>query len=265
MQPQAVSPAGFELYEFDSDAGVASRASIGLVVLSSDQTIEHEFREITRSLDKVGIYVARVAMDNQVTPETLAAMEKRIAEATGLILPGIDLDVVAYGCTSASMVIGEEKVFGEIRKARPNVSCTTPITAGFAALRALGAARIAVLTPYSDDVNQQVRHYIETSGGFEVSAFGSFNEDDDRRAARISETSIVDAACTLGERDDVDGVFISCTSLRVARVAGEVERRIGKPVTGSNHAMAWHALRIAGVDDTLPEFGQLFTLPVTAA
>jgi len=245
---------------FDTDDGVAPRAVLGLVVLSNDQTIEHEFRMITQKIDGVGVYENRIAMDNIVTPESLAAMEERIPEAVDLILPGMHLDVVAYGCTSASMVIGEQRVFGAIKKSRPDVQCTTPITAGFAAFEALGMKRIAVLTPYRDDVNAKVREYIEQTGGYEVNAFGSFNEEDDRVAARISERSIRDAAVELGSRSDVDGVFISCTSLRVATVAGEVERTIGKPVTGSNHAMTWHALRLAGINEKLPEFGQLFTL-----
>jgi maleate isomerase len=33
-------------------------------------------------------------------------------------------------------------------------------------------------------------------------------------------------------------------------------------VSSSNHAMAWHALRLAGIEDRLPQFGSLFTLPL---
>lgn len=245
---------------FEADEGVAARAAIGLVVLSSDQTVEHEFRLVAGGMDGVGIFETRIATDNIVTPESLAAMEARIPDAVDLILPGMDLDVVAYGCTSASMVIGEQGIFNAIHKARPDVQCTTPITAGFAAFKALDMKRLAVLTPYSDSVNARVREYIEQVGGFKVNAFGSFNEEDDRIAARISEKSIRDAAVELGSRPDVDGVFISCTSLRVATVAGEVEATLGKPVTGSNHAMAWHALRLGGIKEKLPEYGQLFTL-----
>ena len=39
----------------------------------------------------------------------IAALRGRIAAAADVILPGSSLDVVAYGCTSASMAIGEEK------------------------------------------------------------------------------------------------------------------------------------------------------------
>ena len=59
----------------------------------------------------------------------------------------------------------------------------------------------------------------------------------------------------------MDAVFVACTSLRVAAVAAEVEAALGKPVTSSNHAMAWHTLRLAGIGDSLPRWGRLLTLP----
>jgi maleate isomerase len=64
----------------------------------------------------------------------------------------------------------------------------------------------------------------------------------------------------LGSGSDVDGVFVSCTSPRVVEIAEAVEKRLGKPVTSSNHAMAWHALRLAGIKDQVPGYGRLFRL-----
>lgn len=186
-------------------------------------------------------------------------MESRIGPTADLILPGMELDVVAYGCTSASMVLGEQTVFDRIHEARPGVACTTPITAAFAAFDAFGARNIAVLTPYRDDVNRRVRSYIERRG-YRVAAFGSFNEENDNVAARIELGSIRSAAVELGRVEGVDAVFVSCTSIRLATVAREVEAELGKPVTSSNHAMAWHCLRLAGIGDPQPQFGRLFTL-----
>ena len=131
---------------FETDAGVAHRAAIGLIVLSTDQTIEHEFRFIFKQ-QGVAYYESRIPNSNQITPETLKEMEKLIEDRTDVILPGLPLDVVAFGCTSASMVIGEEMVFTKIREKRPDAACTTPITAAFAAFDALDAKRIGVLTP----------------------------------------------------------------------------------------------------------------------
>jgi maleate isomerase len=245
---------------FALDEGVGRRARLGLIVLATDQTIEHEWRRILADVDGVALYQSRIRNDAAITPATLAAMEPRIAEAADVIMPGLPLDVVAFGCTSAAMVIGEERVAERIGAVRPGVAVTTPVSAAFAAFRALGARNVAVLTPYRDDVNETVRRYVEARG-FTVSAFATFGEEDDRKVARISEASVRDAVLALARRRAAtDAVFVACTSLRVAGIAREVEEEAGLPVTSSNHAMAWHALRLAGVRDRLPRWGRLFGL-----
>lgn len=248
---------------FEVDGGIASRAGIGLIVLATDYTIEHEWRCIMSELPGVALYESRIFNDSQITPETLRAMEPRISEAARLILPGAELDVIAYGCTSASMAIGEEKVFAKIRSVRPGVRCTTPITAAFAAFRALGARRIGVLTPYRADVNRIVADYIRARG-FDVPVFGSFNEENDGIVACIAPASVRSGIERIMKLAAVDAVFVSCTSVRLAVSAAAIEKAIGIPVTSSNHAMAWHALRLAGVNDELPQFGRLFSLRAAA-
>jgi maleate isomerase len=239
------------------DGGLGARARIGLIVLATDQTIEHEWRLIFQGLDGIALYQSRIWNDPQITPETLLRMEGKLAASASVIMPGLPLASIAFGCTSATMVISEEGVFARLREAHPEARPTTPITAAFAAFRAFGAKRLAVLTPYRADVNATVRRYIEARG-FAVPVFGSFDEEDDHRAARIAVASILDAAIDLGRDPRVDAVFVACTSLRVAKVAAEIEEVIGKPVTSSNHAMAWHALRLARIADLMPQWGKLF-------
>ena len=229
-----------------------------MIVLSSDQTIEHEFRTLL-GLEGVALYQSRIRNDSRITPETLGAMEARLVEATDVILPGMPLDVVAFACTSASMVIGEERVFEKIRKARPLARPTTPITAAFAAFKAFGVRRIALLTPYRPDVNHQIRTYIEARG-VEIVRMASFEEEDDRRVCRISEGSIKEAALALGRDSAVEAVFVSCTALRAASVVEAIEAELEKPVTSSNHALGWHCLRLAGIEDRLEQAGRLFQL-----
>ncbi|MGH7154143.1 MAG: maleate cis-trans isomerase family protein [Acetobacteraceae bacterium] len=240
------------------DAGIASRAAIGLLVLATDQTMEHEFRRLIRQ-PGVALYESRLWNDNDITPATLRAMRERITPATELILPGCKLDVVAFGCTSASMELGEEEVFRQIRAARPEVACTTPVTAAFAAFKTLGARRIGVLTPYSAEVNAGVRNYLRQHGA-NVVAFATFDKRDDREAARISPESIADGVKALARGASLDCVFVSCTSLRLTEVVEQVEAATGLPVTSSDHAMAWHCLRLGGVNDPIPHAGHLFTL-----
>lgn len=244
---------------FETDNGIAARGRVGLIVLASDYTIEHEWRQIFAHLPGLALYQSRIFNDDQITPETLRAMEPRIRDCADVFLPGAEMDVIAYGCTSASMAIGEEKVFQRIREARPGVACTTPITAAFAAFDAFQAKRIGVLTPYRADVNRIVADYIRARG-FDVPVFGSFNEESDAVVASISPKSIREAVKRILTNNAVDAMFVSCTSVRLVEQAAAIEQETGIPITSSNHAMAWHTARLAGVQDKLPQFGKLFTL-----
>ncbi len=238
------------------DAPLGARAAIGLVVLATDQTLEHEYRSLIRA-PGIAFYEARLFNDAEITPETLRAIGPRIAPCTELILPGLPLDVVAFGCTSATMTLGEDHVFGEIRKARPGIACTTPVTGALAAFAALNVGRIGLLTPYAPAINANLVRYFQ-SRDIAVPAFATFDRPDDREAALISVASIEAAAETLAGQPGVEAIFVSCTSLRVAEAVARLEQRIGIPVTSSNHAMAWHSLRLAGIEDAMPEAGRLF-------
>ena len=242
------------------DGGIASRAAIGLIVLATDETVEAEFRHLLPP-DGIGLYCNRILVDAEVTPENLRAMGPRIASSTELIIPGLPLDVVAFGCTSATMALGEKSVFKEIRKVRPDVACTTPATAAFAAFRALGARRIGVLTPYQASVNEIVRKHL-ADGGVPVAAFGTFNKTRDPEAARISLDSVEDGIAALVTAAELDAVFVSCTSVRLCARLPQIEDRMGIAITSSNHALAWHCLRLAGIDDVIAGAGRLFTLPI---
>lgn len=239
------------------DEGIGRRARIGLIVLATDQTIEYEFRRLL-ALPGVALYESRLANAPTITPETLQAMAEDIPKATALLLPGLPLDVVAYACTSGALVIGDDKVRAGIWQARPGVAWSTPMAAGLAAFKALAVRRICLLTPYVDALNRRMRHAIQAAG-YAVPVMGSWNLADDAKVARIAASTIRQAALELGRSAAVDAVFIACTSLRVVDELEALERELGKPVTSSNHALAWHCLRLAGYDEAIPGCGRLFT------
>ncbi len=244
---------------FDEDAGACHRAAIGLVALANDFTIEPELSRFLQ-IDGVAVYASRIAFPDDTTVRALAGMEKQISSVTDLINKGVPLDVVAYGCTSGTMAIGPENVTARIHEVRPGVKVTDPITAGLAGLRALKLRRIAVLTPYIDEVNQMVEAFIGARG-FDIGARASFKIRDSITLCRVTPESIRTAALEVG-RSDVDGLFISCTAMRVSPVIAEIERALGKPVVASNQAIAWHALRLSGCNDTVSGFGKLLESPL---
>jgi maleate isomerase len=230
---------------------------VGLVTLATDHTSEPDFRRMVAS-DRIGVYVARIAYANPTTPENLRRMQPRLSEGAGLILPEEDLDLVCYSCTSASVVMGDDAIEAAIREAKPGVTVVTPPLAARRGLDALGVRRIAVLTPYTVETSRPMAGYF-ADHGYGIARFTCLGLDDDREMARITPDSIV-AAAEAAMTGDAEALFISCTALRAAGVAAEIEQRICKPVVTSNLATAWMTLRLCGDDQPRPEFGRLMAV-----
>jgi len=249
-------PALIKCLNFTTDDGAGERARIGLLVLESDQTIEAEFRLLT-DLPGVSVYHARLANDATVTPETLAKMELELPAAAQLLPGYMGLASIGYGCTSGSTIIGEDRVAEILASVHPGVPSTNPLTAAKAALGAMGVRRLGLVTPYSPDVTEAMQTKFNEAG-ITVTVVGSFYEESDVVVGKIDQRSILQATISVGQTADCDGVFISCTSLRAAGMIEQAEKTLNKPVTASNHALAWHLLRLAGVGDSIENAGQLF-------
>lgn len=245
---------------FENDLGLGERAKIGLIVLRSDQTLEYEFRQIF-SLDGVVFYHSRIDNDMGINELSLSKMGDELPKAASLLPRSFNFDVIGYCCTSGSTIIGEETVYKKINKVHPNALITNPLSACKEALKSLGVKRVGFITPYEPYVTNEMRKNLLDSG-LEIPVTGSFFESDDFVVGRISEDSILKSILKIGSRKDCDGVFVSCTNLRVVSLIKDAESSIGKPVTSSNHALAWHLLRLSGINDSLENLGKLFLRPL---
>ncbi len=227
---------------------------IGLILLSTDFTLE---RDISRIIppDAVATFINRVSYDNPMTVENLAAIEAGLVQAAIDILPGVQLDAIAFACTSGSIAIGPDKVFARLDEGQPGVPSTTPITAAIDGCKHLDISKIAVLTPYHDEVNQPILNFVEANG-IEVLRMSTFDLDSDIDVARIPSKAIIQAAIEADHRD-AQAVFLSCTALRSSECIAELEDRLGKPVLTSNQAMLWRALRLAGYNGKVQGYGKL--------
>ncbi len=242
--------------DFETDAGIGTRATLGTIVLSTDETLEPEFARMT-ALEGVALYHSRIPMVAEIKADTLQQMERDLPASAQLLPESLDFDVIGYGCTSAATVIGQEGVARAINSVFPRALVTDPLTALIAAANALGAKRLGFITPYIPDVSMRMRLKLEEAG-FEITAFGSFEETDDRVVARISPTSIASAIDRVAARADCDAIVVACTNLRCLKVIETAEHLTGTPVISSNQALAWHMLRLAGVTDQQSGMGELF-------
>jgi maleate isomerase len=125
-----------------------------------------------------------------------------------------------------------------------------------AALEAYGCGkRIAFFSPYWPAANAEVRRYFEDVG-FTVVRDDCFRC---RSWTAIAEVPEEECRAMLRRLDgtDVDAIVQVGTNLCMARLAGEAERWLGKPVIAINTATYWHALRANGIPDRVRGFGRL--------
>lgn len=242
---------------FDTDAGIGTRANFGVVVLETDETLEQEFAQMMRA-PGVALYHSRIPMVPEIRPETLQKMAADLPASARLFPSSLQFDVIGYGCTSASTVIGPDGVRATIQSARPEAQVTDPLTAIIAACRTLDANRLGFITPYLPEVSARMRAKLEEAG-HSIASFGSFEESDDRVVARITPDVILQAVETVTRDATCDAVVISCTNLRCLDIIPQAEALTGCPVISSNQALAWHMLRLSRINDPRPEFGRLFT------
>ncbi len=238
------------------DDGAGGGLRLGLVLLSTDETLEFEARQVLAGR-AVNLLHTRIFSDHAVTPQGLLAMEARLADAVALLPQG--MRGVGYACTSASVFIGPEAVAARVRSVHPGVAVSNPLSAVVQALAALNATRIAMITPYSAQVAAPMRAFLEARG-ITVVREVSFGEEDDRRVARIPEQTTFDAVRAAAEAGEVEAVFASCTNLRTFGVIDAAEERFGVPVVSSNQALMWDMLAKAGVDARGWGPGRLFTM-----
>jgi maleate isomerase len=221
---------------FDLIGPIGSKATLGLVVLQADETLEQDFRRLFPDRD-IAIYTSRIPSGDALTPDSIAAMRDELPRGARLLPRAARFDAVGYGCTSGTTLIGAEAVARMVRQGVKTPMVTDPLTAALVALRALNVVRLGLVTPYVESVAGPVRDAF-AAAGFVVGQTLTFGEDVEARVARISPASIKAAARAASK--DADAVFLSCTNLRTLDIIDELEAELGLPVLSSNQVLAWH-------------------------
>ena len=184
-------------FDFQLSSDEKSSLPMGLIVLQVDETIEGEFREAFRA-SKNQIFVTRIPSGLEVTPQTLTSMEQHIVTSAKLLPQSREFSVIGYGCTSASAIIGSEKISDLIKSGCNTRIVTNPLLAATEYAKHIGVTKLALLSPYIEEVNTPLRKAFEING-LSTEIFGTFGEGREEKVARISERSTIEAAITLGQ------------------------------------------------------------------
>ena len=234
----------------------SSNPKIGVITLSTDFTIEQDFRHICHN-QNVDIYVNRIPFKNPLNHENYLNMADHLADIANNILPGEKIDSIAYGCTSGTVAIGDKRITEEIHKSKSGVYVSTPITAAIKAFTNLKIKKIAVLTPYPRQVNKTIFDFL-IKNNIEIISFSSFNLEFDNEIANVDPKYLIETINKINHKN-ADAVFVSCTALRAVEVLDKIEEQISKYVISSNQAMIWDCLRSVNINNSISGYGKLFS------
>tara|TARA_B100001123_G_scaffold448081_1_gene607757 strand:+ start:1183 stop:1935 length:753 start_codon:yes stop_codon:yes gene_type:complete len=228
---------------------------IGVITLSTDFTIEQDFRKICHGIP-VDIFFNRIPFMNPLNHKNYLKMAEYIPEVSEQILPQEKIDVIAYGCTSGTIAIGEDRIANQVHKSKPEALVTTPITAALKAFRKLKLKKIAVLTPYPKEVNLTVFKFLNQNN-IEIDTFHSFNLEYDSEIAQVSLESLMTEIIKI-DLKNAEALFVSCTALKIADILDEIEKKLNITIISSNQAIIWDCLRLLDLNIEVQGYGKLF-------
>ena len=129
--------------------------------------------------------------------------------------------------------------------------------ADHAGLKAFGAQKIAIVTPFNAEVDQVVKANAQEAG-FDVVAIKGTEAPS---LPAICETPIDDikAVFSTVAQSECDAIRQVGTALPVVAIIEELEAELGKPIVACNAAVYWQTLRAIGITDKLQSYGRLFS------
>jgi maleate isomerase len=212
-----------------------------------------------------------VEMECRLLPATYQAHVGRLMSSGGSFSPSRDEDVdyqsrllgtarvelVILAQTSASLFADD---YDDVITKRMSVGAGAPaITSAQAvgrAVRALGARRVAIVSPYSETVNQRAVSYFKAKHGLDTLALEGFGATDAYAIGKLGPQTARDAFARI-DRPEIEAFVVPGGNFPTMPSIAGWEREFGKPVVTTNQASLWAMLRAFKSDERLPAFGRL--------
>ena len=232
-----------------------TKPKVGLIALATDFIIEKDFIDVTKDMD-IDLFVNRIHTYFPLTSENLIKMSNTLTEVSKDILPDEKLDCVVYGCTSGTIAAGYDSIKKKIELAKPEAKVTTPSTAATNALKKMNVSKVAIFTPYSKKLNDEVVDYFKKEN-FIVTSNSYFDILNDADIAKIDPDYLYDVISKMN-LGDAEAVFLSCTNLPALSILDKLEKKLNKIVLSSNQVLIWDTLQSVGKNNSIKGFGKLF-------
>ncbi|TQM44225.1 maleate cis-trans isomerase family protein [Pseudonocardia cypriaca] len=242
---------------------------IGMIVPSSNLTMETELprmlaaRERELPEDRFVFHSARARMQH-VTPEQLRAMNAQ-AERAATELADARPDVVATACLVAIMAQGpgyhctaEDTITAALRAEGSDAPVVSSAGALLSGIAALGARKVAIITPYLKPLTELVVTYLEDAGVEVVDAL-SLEVPDNLAVARLDPADLREHRRKL-DLTGADALVLSaCVQMPSLESIAVVEEEAGLPVLSAATATAHQILTTLGLVPWVPNAGRLLS------
>ncbi|RZS81655.1 maleate cis-trans isomerase family protein [Pigmentiphaga kullae] len=241
---------------------------IGQIVPSSNTTMETEIPAILTARqnhepERFTFHSSRMRMQ-KVTKEELAAMD-RDSDRCALELADARVDVMGYACLVAIMSMGlgyhrvsEKRLHERTVEAGGPAPIVTSAGALVSGLHAIGAKRVAILTPYMKPLTQLVIDYLAHEG-IEVVDSISLEIPDNLDVGRRDPLAPLEVTKRLNTAGADAVVASACVQMpSLASIQG-IEDRVGMPVVSAAVSTAYMMLKSLGLKTRVPGFGSLLS------
>lgn len=224
----------------------------GILVPSTNTTCEIEFTRMAPA--DLHVHTARLGKDGSspFSPSLdadVAYQSKMLGDAR--------VEVIALAQTSASLFADDyDEVAVKRMTQASGVPSFTSAQAVGRALRALGTLRIAMATPYSEEVIGRAKHYYGTKYGVTVVASESLGATNSYAIGKM-DAGAAQAAFGRVDRPDIDALVVPGGNFPTMASITAWEQQFGKPVVTTNQATLWGVMQAMGITEPLPGKGRL--------
>ncbi|MBI4493850.1 MAG: hypothetical protein HY690_13745 [Chloroflexi bacterium] len=210
--------------------------------------------------DGVGLLVATLSVERLADDELEREQQLQLRAAQALARNGAQFIIAGGGPMVVAGGPGRDVEIINALTEATGVRATTNLTAAVEALRALGARRIALASPFRDQVNERYGRFLAASG-FEVAAIHGLQCASNREIGELDDYASYRAArAAAAAAGALDAIYLPCGRWPAASMIAPLEADLGSAVVTSNQACAWAALKALGVRDPVSGYGRLFSI-----
>src|SRR4029450_5458428 len=223
----------------------------GVLIPSTNTTVEIECRLLPEA------YQAHVGRLKSSGAGSFSPSRDEDIDYQSHLLGTARVEMVILAQTSASLHADDyDDVVTKRMSAGAGVPAVTSAQAVGRAVRALGARRIAIVSPYSPAVNDRAARYFEKRYGLATVALEGFGATDAYAIGKLGPQNARDAFARI-DRPEIEVFVVPGGNFPTMPSVAAWEREFRKPVVTTNQASIWAMLRAFDAADRLPAFGRL--------